>query len=128
MPTCCPSKNIPDILGALILIALGGILFLNNFGFVSWNIWYYIFRFWPAIFIFIGLDMISDSSYLLKLATSLIGIIIFSFIIIYSLYSADLGFNTYVNKNFPCFKKIYNSIPLKNGVKPNSNPFENFSV
>ena len=122
-------KDIPDILGALILIILGVILFLNNFGIVSWNIWYFVFQFWPAIFIFIGLDMISSGSYLLKAITSIIGIIIFSFILIYSLYTVDPEFKNYIDKNFPSFQKIYYSIPLKSGVRnPNSDPFQNIRV
>ncbi len=43
-------------LAPLILVLLGGIFLLNNFGFLPWSIWLSLWRFWPIILILIGLE------------------------------------------------------------------------
>jgi hypothetical protein len=104
-------EGLPDILGALVLITIGIILLANNFAVISWDIWAYIAKFWPVIFIFIGLDMISNKSYLIKAATTSIGLVIIAFILLYCLYSVDIQFRDYIDNNCPEWKKIYNLIP-----------------
>jgi hypothetical protein len=42
----------------LILILLGILLLLHNFGLVDWNVWVAIARFWPLILIALGLELI----------------------------------------------------------------------
>lgn len=41
----------------LILVALGIIFLLNNFGLLPWNIWLSLWRFWPVLLILIGLEI-----------------------------------------------------------------------
>jgi len=45
-------------LGGLIIILIGLILLANNFGILSWGIWYHLIRLWPLILIAVGLDLI----------------------------------------------------------------------
>jgi hypothetical protein len=104
-------NKIPDILGAFVLITLGILLLLNNVELLSWDIWFYIGKFWPVIFIFIGLNIFSDNSLFLRMVTTLIGISILLFILSYSLYNTEARFRSYINKNFPGWEKIYNSVP-----------------
>ena len=103
----------PDILGGTIFISLGVILLLNNFSVIPWSIWNYLIVFWPVIFIFIGLDLISSESWVLKIITSTIGLLIVLFIISYSLFEVDYSFRSFVYKNFPSWGKIYQTIPKK---------------
>ena len=42
--------------GPVLLIGLGGLLLLNNFGVVSWDIWRTITRIWPVVMVLIGLQ------------------------------------------------------------------------
>ena len=46
------------IAGPIILVALGGLLLLANFGLLSVSAWEILFRLWPLIFIAIGLDIL----------------------------------------------------------------------
>jgi hypothetical protein len=101
----------PDPLGALIIVTIGIILLANNFQVLSWDIWFFIGRFWPVVVIFIGLNIFSGNSVFLRLITTLIGIIIILFIITYSLYNVEPRFKSYINNNFPKWEQIYNSIP-----------------
>lgn len=49
-------------LGALILIFLGVVFLLNNFGILPWSAWNSLWKLWPLIFIFMGLEAIFDHS------------------------------------------------------------------
>ena len=46
------------LLGGIIILLIGLILLANNFGFLSWQIWYQLWRLWPLILIAIGLDLL----------------------------------------------------------------------
>jgi len=50
--------KIRHFLKGLIVILIGLILLANNFGILSWGIWYYLVRLWPLILITIGIDLI----------------------------------------------------------------------
>ena len=43
---------------ALLLIAAGVTLLLQNLGIVRWELWLEIWRFWPVLVIAIGVDLI----------------------------------------------------------------------
>lgn len=46
------------MIGALILILVGGLLLLANFDLVSWSVFAELWRFWPLVLIFWGLQLI----------------------------------------------------------------------
>lgn len=77
-------RHRPGIVGPLILIAIGVFLLLNQMGRLSWELWGTLWRFWPVIFILIGLDILVSASrstliYILGLlaALAVIGGVIF---------------------------------------------------
>ena len=107
---CC--NKLPDILGGVIFISAGVILLLNNLNIISWSIWSYLVFFWPVIFVFIGLDIISGNSWFLKIVTTVIGLFIIIFILTYSLSAVNMRFRNYVLKNFPELMQIYQKIPV----------------
>jgi len=106
---CC--NKLPDVLGGIIFISAGIILLLNNFNIISWSIWNYLIFFWPTIFIFIGLDIISGNSWLLKIVTTCIGLLVIIFILTYSLTAVNTQFRNYIYKNIPALMQIYQKIP-----------------
>ncbi|MFQ6071175.1 MAG: toast rack family protein [Methanosarcinales archaeon] len=55
-------KKIGNLIGALILIGIGLIFLLNNFGYLSWDIWNYLWKLWPLILIAIGLSLLFKNS------------------------------------------------------------------
>lgn len=76
---CCRSSGSP-VCGVMFLFA--GITFLLNvFGKVPWSIWHEIWKFWPVILIFFGIQMLSD------LFLFLLAVFVFGIILIFSLQS-----------------------------------------
>ncbi|HEX7456522.1 MAG TPA: DUF5668 domain-containing protein [Candidatus Nanoarchaeia archaeon] len=50
----------------IILIILGGIFLLNNFGILPWSIWTNLWKFWPVILILIGVEYLIGQPISLK--------------------------------------------------------------
>lgn len=46
------------LVGAVVLIGLGSVFLLSNFGFLALNIWQTILRLWPIVLIAIGFDVV----------------------------------------------------------------------
>jgi Flp pilus assembly secretin CpaC len=46
----------------VILIVLGGIFLLNNFGILPWGVWTSVWKFWPVLLILIGLEFMLGHS------------------------------------------------------------------
>lgn len=111
-------KKFPDVLGGVIFISIGIILLLNNFGVIPWTIWLHLTGFWPVVFVFIGLDLLSGNSPLLKILTTLIGLFIFTFILAYSLSQVDSTFENYINKNCKSCQKIFSIIQKRDITSP----------
>jgi len=49
--------------GPAILIFLGTVFLLNNFGILPWDIWTSIWKFWPVILILIGIEFLLGQSF-----------------------------------------------------------------
>ncbi len=47
-----------SLVGPVILIGLGVIFLLNNFGILDWSVWDVIFRLWPVLIVAAGLDIL----------------------------------------------------------------------
>jgi hypothetical protein len=47
-----------NILGPVLLIAIGGVLLLNTLGILEWSVWLTIVRLWPVLLIAAGLDLL----------------------------------------------------------------------
>jgi len=65
-----------SVFGAVILVSLGTILLLNNLNLLPWRVWRTIFRLWPLILVFGGLEMIMGGSWLNKIFMALFGLLI----------------------------------------------------
>ncbi len=55
-------RHRPGVAGPLILIGIGVLLLLNQLGRLPWDIWMTLWRFWPVIFILIGVDLLVGAS------------------------------------------------------------------
>lgn len=113
-------------LGGLLIILIGLILLANNFGILSWGIWYHLIRLWPLILIAVGLDLILKTTslhYLRILPPLLIIAVICSVICIY--HSQGNRFYHFFGKNtqsielsqplLPSIKKANINLRLKAG-------------
>ncbi len=98
-----------DVLGALILVAVGIILLLNNFGVLPWSVWGILFKFWPLILISLGLrTAFGERSIIYTLS-----IILLLFSIFYSITIVSPSFDSWVEKQIPQWKEIKDKIPGK---------------
>ena len=70
--------NDAPVLGVMFLLA-GIMLFLNVIGQVPWSVWHVIWKFWPVILIFIGIQILSG------LILFLLALFVFGIIAIYSM-------------------------------------------
>jgi len=59
-----------------LLILIGIILILNNFGYLGWHFWLQVLRLWPLLLIAVGIGMLLRSSTVtwLMISVILIGI------------------------------------------------------
>jgi hypothetical protein len=76
------------MIGALLLITLGILFLLNNFGVISWEVWNDLWRFWPVILILIGLELLAGKSRLASFIVFLIGLVLLAMVIIKTAFPA----------------------------------------
>ncbi|MBX3011571.1 MAG: hypothetical protein KF832_08680 [Caldilineaceae bacterium] len=51
-------KSRSSVFGPIVLIGLGVVLLLSNFGILEWNLWELAARFWPLFLVAAGLDLL----------------------------------------------------------------------
>lgn len=95
----------PNAVWAIILISLGLIFLLNNFGLLPWNIWGNIWRLWPMFLIIWGLQVIFGRSYWGNLLTALLGIFIVVLILGLSLDNVNQNFSNWAKTNIPGWRQ-----------------------
>jgi hypothetical protein len=78
--------------GALILIALGIILLLNNLNIVAWDVWDELWPWWPLVVIFTGFDMLSGENQTLRKAFFFLEIFILVAIILAILFPTGIPY------------------------------------
>jgi hypothetical protein len=87
--------------GAAILISLGVIFLLNNFGLLPWSVWADLWRLWPLVLVLIGLQIIFGSWRLTNLVITVVGIAAVAYILILSLAASNLEFDRRVREQAP---------------------------
>lgn len=96
---------------AIILLLIGIVLLLNNFGFLSWEVWYILWKFWPLILVFWGVETILDKSIISRVVMALIAVVIGLLVIIYSISIVDSDFDRWARKNYPMWGRIKRNLP-----------------
>jgi hypothetical protein len=89
---------------ALILITIGLIFLLNNFGILPWSIWNLLWRFWPLILILIGLQIIFGRNLAGRLLVALISLVLVAFILAFTIAQVDPQFNHWLQSQFPWWR------------------------
>jgi hypothetical protein len=65
----------------LFFVVIGVLILLSNLGALPQLTWGHIVRFWPVLFIFIGLDILTFHSWVSDIISSLLGLFIFATIL-----------------------------------------------
>lgn len=81
----CGGKDSGNIFWGLIIIFGGILLLLNNIGIASWEIWNYIWPFWPVLLIILGIRIVFGRGWLSGLFTFLFILVSLVTIVIYGL-------------------------------------------
>ena len=102
-----------NIIGAVILIAIGIIFLLNNLGLVPSDIWSELWRFWPFILILIGVQTMFKNSAKREFVLILVGIIFLSLVILYSLSIENFAVHNWVIQNLPWLQLPNNNPPFR---------------
>ncbi len=84
-----------NVSGAIILIFIGIIFLLNNFGLISWDIWGMLWRFWPIFLIIGGLQLVLGKSLFSNIVIGVITAILLLGVLSASLIATDSRFETY---------------------------------
>lgn len=85
----------------LILLVLGVAFILNNFGFLSLDIWATLWKFWPVIFVIWGLEVIVGKTHLGKALILIIGLAVLVYILASTLFPTSFSFGKQ-QKTFRC--------------------------
>lgn len=121
------NKENKDISCAVFLIFIGIVFLLNTTGIVGWSIWSYILRFWPIFLILAGVRLILNKSVVTEIILTILSVILFSFVGIFSYISAT-------SRNLPFVPTNIGNYILDNhnrffiGREPNMNEDETISL
>jgi len=72
-------------IGGLMFLLAGIILLLNSLGVVPWHFWDFVWRFWPALLVLVGIHVILGHSWFSRFITFLLALGVFAFVILYGL-------------------------------------------
>ena len=106
------SEKHRDVVWPIFLIFLGGVFLLNSLSVIDWNIWGYLWRFWPVLLILGGLRMIVGHSRIGEIVIAFVSILIFGFIIffVYTLYSTEYTISLISEDFTENFRERYGNI------------------
>lgn len=96
-----------DIFDALILVLVGIVLLLNNFGVLPWNVWQILFKFWPLIIILWGVKIAFGKNSIFHLFSFLLIVLAF----LYSIASVSPNFDKWIENQIPQWKDIKGKLP-----------------
>lgn len=82
-------KDPGDIIAGLIIITVGIILLGNNLGLISWQFWETIIRFWPLLFILMGVQVILGNSLLARLTVFMITLALLFVVVVFGLQAIN---------------------------------------
>jgi phage shock protein C len=74
----------PDYFFAFLLIFAGLVLLLNTTGVITWGIWSILWRFWPLVLVFIGLNLIIQENRILKIVIGILSILALILVFLWS--------------------------------------------
>jgi len=96
------------VLNGVILIMAGVILLLNTMGFLSWDIWETLIRFWPVLLILWGVELLLGATLIGRVAVAIIAFLTFLFVVSYAYGSISPLFNQWLKNRFPLWPSYIN--------------------
>ncbi|HBV89112.1 DUF5668 domain-containing protein [Desulfosporosinus sp.] len=91
-------RRISDSLSrGLLLIALGIIFFLLNYGYLSWGLWTHVIDLWPLILILAGIGLLFNQ----RIPISTVLLIFLLSMVVYSMVVGDKPSTGQLKHHFP---------------------------
>lgn len=90
-----------SVVGAVLLILVGVLFLLNNFGVLSWDVWSILWRFWPIVFILWGLQAIFGRSPLARAVIGIFGVLLILSITLLAVSASSSAVNSWIKNYLP---------------------------
>lgn len=90
----------------LVLIALGAIFLLNTFDIIPWEVWTQVWRFWPLLLVFWGLQTLLGKSTIAHGVMVLFVAIVLFFVGLYVLSEFHEGVRRWSEQNFDWLPQV----------------------
>lgn len=97
------------ITGALSMIVVGIVLFMNTTGNLNWSVWWEFLKFWPVFIISAGVQLMLSFSRTAKIIAEFIGF--FLFLLMLFLAGVNTNSGIFANSNIPA-PKMNSSFPF----------------
>ncbi len=91
------AKKMRKGFGGFIVLLIGLLLLANTTGFLNWNVWSVLWKFWPLFIVFAGIEMLQISQKAKALIFLLIMIIVVFFVIGFLKDASVLPVNEEIN-------------------------------
>jgi lia operon protein LiaF len=96
-----------NVMGGIILIAAGLVLLSNTMGFVGWEIWNVLFRFWPVLLILGGIEMLLGKNLAGRIFSGIVSLAAVSFVIAYAWAAVNPSFDAWMRSRMPLWPRSY---------------------
>lgn len=94
-------KHQHGVLGGVILLLIGVVFLLNNFGILPWQVWNVIWRFWPLILVVWGFEVIFGRALLGRIVVSFISLLLAAFVLVYAVSVVNPFFAHWIQSFLP---------------------------
>jgi hypothetical protein len=95
---------------AVVLVSIGIIFLLNNFGLVPWEVWANIWRFWPVVLILWGVQLVFGRNWFSNLLVAVLGLGLVLAILVVSVASVNEDFDSWSAGNIPFWMQIRGTV------------------
>lgn len=94
------------VVWGLILLSLGVVFLLNNFGILPWSVWGSIWRLWPLILIFIAVEIIFGRTFIGRFIVSVLVLGVIGLIFVFAIFPRDNQVRRQLEFRFPNLSEI----------------------
>jgi hypothetical protein len=95
-----------DSLAAVLLIGLGLLFLLNNFGVLPWGVWGVLWRFWPLFLVLLGIRLLFGRSRLANTLVTVFGLLIIIAVLVFAVLTTHAGANDVIRRGVPWWPQL----------------------
>lgn len=88
----------PNVVGAVLLITLGLLFLLSNYGYLPWSTWAMLWRLWPLFLIILGVQLLLGRSLIARWTTALLALLILGSAVSFAVGSVHEPMRTWMHE------------------------------